>query len=116
MDYEGSIAIDSVLLKEANLPPGKQANAVNINNGSRIVTYVIEAPANSGTIMPNGHAAQMSEVGNLIIGLFYSEMTEIVRSWKSNIVYVNEGNRPRACDQGYIHDQLSRPHRLRSSI
>ena len=58
LNYEGSIAIDGDLLREADLLPGEQVHVLNLNNGKRLITYVIEAPAGSGTVMLNGPAAQ----------------------------------------------------------
>jgi len=100
LDYEGSVAIDSVLMEKADLLPGEQVHVLNINNGSRIITYVIEAPANSGTIMLNGAAARTGEVGDLVIILSYSEMTdEEARSRRPTIVFVDENNRQRQSTQ-----------------
>jgi len=97
MDYEGSIAIDAVLLKEADLLPGEQVHVLNLNNGSRIVTYVIEAPANSGIMMLNGPAARSGATGDFVIVVSYGEMTdEEAYSWKPRIVFVDERNRLRA--------------------
>jgi aspartate 1-decarboxylase len=67
LDYEGSITIDSDLLKAADMLAGEQVHVVNLANGSRIVTYVIEAPAGSGTVMLNGPAARTGMVGDEVI-------------------------------------------------
>lgn len=45
LDYEGSIALDRQLMDAADLLPGEQVHVLNVNTGSRLVTYVIEAPA-----------------------------------------------------------------------
>ena len=50
LDYEGSIAIDRKLMEAADLLPGEQVHVLNINNGERLITYVIEAPPGSGTV------------------------------------------------------------------
>ena len=49
LDYEGSIAVDRDLLDAADVLPGERVQVLNLNNGQRLVTYVIEAPAGSGT-------------------------------------------------------------------
>ncbi|MGC9327138.1 MAG: aspartate 1-decarboxylase [Candidatus Hinthialibacter sp.] len=96
LDYEGSITIDSSLLKKADLLPGEQVHVLNLNNGSRIVTYIIEAPAGSRTMMLNGPAARMGAVGDPIIVLSYAEMTEEeARTVKPRIIFVDENNRPK---------------------
>ena len=59
LNYEGSIAIDAKLLKAADMLPGEQVHVLNVNNGSRLITYIIEAPAGSGTVLLNGPAARL---------------------------------------------------------
>jgi aspartate 1-decarboxylase len=58
LDYEGSIALDLRLMEAADLLAGEQVHVLNVNTGSRLVTYVIVAPADSGTVMLNGPAAR----------------------------------------------------------
>jgi aspartate 1-decarboxylase len=67
LDYEGSIALDRRLMDAADLLPGEQVHVLNLNTGSRLVTYVIEAPAGSGTVMLNGPAARLGEVGDRVV-------------------------------------------------
>ncbi|MFA5439081.1 aspartate 1-decarboxylase, partial [Dehalococcoides sp.] len=45
IDYEGSITIDKNLMQAANLLPYEQVHVVNVNNGTRLETYVIEGSA-----------------------------------------------------------------------
>lgn len=70
LNYEGSITIDADMPHEADLLPGEQVHVLNLNNGSRIVTYVIEGPSHSGMMMLNGPAARTGRIGDRII-LFY---------------------------------------------
>lgn len=58
LDYEGSIALDRLLMEAADLLPGEQVHVLNVDTGARFVTYAIEAPARSGTVMLNGPAAR----------------------------------------------------------
>lgn len=71
LNYEGSIAIDSELLRLADILPGEQVHVLNLNTGSRVVTYAIPAEKNSGTVMLNGPAARAGEIGDVIIILSY---------------------------------------------
>ena len=41
LDYEGSIAIDPVLLEAADILPGEQVQVLNLQNGERLITYAI---------------------------------------------------------------------------
>lgn len=76
LDYEGSIAIDSDLLKKADILPGEQVQVLNINNGSRLVTYAIEAEAGSGTIMLNGPAARAGLRGDILVIITYCQIED----------------------------------------
>lgn len=67
LHYEGSIGIDKLLLKAADICPGEIVQVVNINNGSRFETYAIEEAAGSGTIGLYGAAAHLGKTGDLVI-------------------------------------------------
>lgn len=96
LDYEGSITIDSDLLKAADMLAGEQVHVLNLANGSRIVTYLIEAPAGSGTVMLNGPAARTGMVGDEVIVMSYCEVADAdARHWRPRVVLVDERNRPR---------------------
>ncbi len=71
LDYEGSIAIDKALLEKADILPGEQVHVLDKNNGSRLITYAIEAPRNSGTVLLNGPAARLGAVGDTVIIISY---------------------------------------------
>lgn len=97
--YEGSITIDAALLEEADMLPGEQAHVLNLNNGSRIVTYIIEGPAHSGVVLLNGPAAREGQIGDEVIVLTYQAQGEhkAVEN-KPRVVFVDERNRPRAAE------------------
>ena len=58
LNYIGSITIDRRLMEAANIITGEKVQIVNINNGERLETYVIEGEENSGDITLNGPAAR----------------------------------------------------------
>lgn len=96
LDYEGSITIDSALLDAANMLPGEQVHVLNASNGSRIVTYVIEAPAGSGTVLLNGPAARTGQAGDLVVVISYCELTDPeAREHRPRIVLLDEKNQVR---------------------
>jgi aspartate 1-decarboxylase len=95
LDYEGSITIDRELLDAADLMPGEQVQVLNLSNGQRFVTYVIEAPAGSGTVLLNGPAARLGAAGDLVIVLSYCAVSEEeARSIRPKVVRVDAQNRP----------------------
>lgn len=77
LDYEGSIAVDARLIRAANMMPGEQVHVLNMSNGSRLVTYLIEAPAGSGTVLLNGPAARLGEKGDEVVILAYGWFDEV---------------------------------------
>lgn len=94
LDYEGSIAIDRDLIDAAKLQPGEQVHVLNLSNASRLVTYVIEAPAGSGTMMLNGPAARLGAKGDQVVIIAYAAMSEEeARCFKPTIVHVDGSNR-----------------------
>ncbi|MHB8997547.1 MAG: aspartate 1-decarboxylase [Armatimonadota bacterium] len=70
--YEGSITIDRELMDAADLVPFERVQVVNINNGSRIETYVIEGEPGCGTICLNGPAARHAVVGDKVHVISYA--------------------------------------------
>lgn len=94
LDYEGSIAIDRDLIVAADLLPGEQVHVLNLSNAQRLITYVIEAPAGSGTMLLNGPAARLGTRGDQVIILAYAAVTDDeARRLKPKIVHVDATNR-----------------------
>lgn len=94
LHYEGSATIDSDLLDAADILPYEKVQIVNINNGSRIETYVIEGKRGSGEICLNGAAARLGEPGDMIILISYAEVDDIeAREWEPKTILVDENNR-----------------------
>ncbi len=95
LHYEGSVTIDSDLLEAADILPYEKVQIVNINNGSRIETYVMEGKRGSGQICLNGAAARCGAAGDLVIIISYALMDEAeAREWTPKKILVDEKNRP----------------------
>ena len=95
LHYEGSLALDRNLMEAADLLPGEMVQVLNLNTGSRLETYLIEAPAGSGAVVLNGPAARTAQPGDLVIILASCVVSEEeARQVKPRIVYVDEKNRP----------------------
>ncbi|MDB3981574.1 aspartate 1-decarboxylase [Flavobacteriaceae bacterium] len=91
LNYIGSITIDSALIEAANLVPGEKVQIVNINNGERLETYVIEGEKNSGEITLNGPAARKVQRGDMIIIISYCLVPfEKARDYKPVLLFPNE--------------------------
>jgi len=92
--YEGSITIDEDIVEEAGLIAGEKVEVLNLNNGSRLQTYVIKGKKGSGAICLNGPAARMGLVGDRIIILSYGILAEDeTRGHKVRYVLLDDKNR-----------------------
>jgi aspartate 1-decarboxylase len=94
LNYEGSIAIDSSLLRAAQILPYERVDVLNINNGQRFSTYIIEAPANSGQIVVNGAAARLVHKGDVLIVCAFILMADMAATFhKPRIIQLGYDNR-----------------------
>lgn len=94
LNYTGSITIDAKLLKSADILPGERVQIVNIHNGTRVETYVIEGKPGSGTICMNGAAARWAHKGDKVIIISYCLLTdEEAKKHKPKAILVGDKNR-----------------------
>lgn len=94
LDYVGSISVDKDLLEATGLVENEQVQVLNISNGNRLTTYVIEAPAGSGMICINGAAAHLMNVGDLVIICSYALIEQNqIKDHKPKIALVDGNNR-----------------------
>ncbi len=93
LNYVGSITVDKKLMKAAKLLSGQKVEIVNINNGERFTTYVIEGEEGKKDICLNGAAARKAEIGDRIIIIAYASMTlKEAKKFKPYVVLVNKNN------------------------
>ena len=93
LNYVGSITIDEELMDAAKLKVGQKVDIVNVNNGERFSTYVIEGERGKKDICLNGAAARKAEIGDRIIIIAYANMSfEEADSFKPHIVLLDEHN------------------------
>ncbi len=94
LHYVGSITIDRELMDAAGLIPYEKVMVVDIDNGSRLETYVISGRPGTGTIAMNGAAARLIHKGDIIIifSFVYADEEEALRL-KPRVVYVDGENR-----------------------
>jgi aspartate 1-decarboxylase len=101
--YEGSVTVDLALMEMADLVPYEQVHVWDLDNGNRVVTYVIEGERDSGEICMNGAAARLIHKGDLvIISSFISVPEEKAKKYHPKVVFVDSDNRPEM-----IEDQLT---------
>lgn len=94
LHYVGSVTIDPALTEAAGLVENEQVTIVDITNGHRLITYVIEGERDSGVIGINGAAAHLVAPGDLVIIIAYGQLNETeVSAHRPRVVHVDESNR-----------------------
>ena len=94
INYMGGITIDSVLMKAAGLLPNEKVQVVDVDNGARLETYVIEGDPESGVICLNGAAARLVQTGDKVIIISYCWVEENdAKTLVPKVVNVNSNNR-----------------------
>jgi aspartate 1-decarboxylase len=94
LHYVGSVTLDHDLIEAAGLLPGEQVDVMDINNGNRLTTYVIDGPAGSGIVGINGAAARLIDPGDLVIIVAYAVLSEQeAHTMQPRVVFVDESNR-----------------------
>ena len=94
LHYVGSLTVSKDLMEAADLLPGEQIDIVDVTNGARLTTYVIEGPESSGIIGINGAAARLVHPGDIVIIIGYGQMTtEEAREYEPQVVFVDAENK-----------------------
>jgi aspartate 1-decarboxylase len=94
LHYIGSITVDRDLMDQADLLEYEQVAVVDVDNGARLETYVIEGERGSGDICLNGAAARLVSPGDRVIIISYAEYDEAeLEDYEPTIVHVDRGNR-----------------------
>ena len=95
VNYVGSITIDRDLMAAADLLPNEQVHVVDIDNGARFETYVIEGVPGSGEMCVNGAAARLVQPGDKIIVISYADYDDAeLEHFAPRVVHVDDANRP----------------------
>jgi aspartate 1-decarboxylase len=93
-NYPGSIALPDDLIEAAGLKLFEQVHVNNINNGNRIITYVIRSKR-EGFVSVNGAASRKFHKGDrihvLAFGLFDKEKE--AEDFQPTIVHADENNK-----------------------
>ena len=93
LDYEGSIAMDQLLIDAAELLPFEKVEIYNVSSGARWETYVIPTEKGTGEICVNGAAARLCQPNDLIIICCYVQLNEKeVDQHRAIVVRVDENN------------------------
>ena len=75
LHYEGSLTLDRDLMDAARIADHEVIHVVNVNNGERFTTYVIEGDRGSGVVGLNGAAARLGMPGDVVIIMTFQYAT-----------------------------------------
>lgn len=93
LHYEGSITIDKDLMDAVGLLPYEKVEVLNINNGFRADTYVIEGRAGSGEVCINGALARWAQKDDLVIIVAFAVVDENeLATFKPKIIHMDQDN------------------------
>jgi aspartate 1-decarboxylase len=88
LHYIGSITIDEDLMDASNLFENEKVHILNLNNGERLVTYVIKGKRGSGEICLNGAAARKVIIGDVIIIMSFALLDfQEAKSFKPTVIF-----------------------------
>lgn len=93
LEYEGSCAIDGLLLDRACIREYEQIHIYNVNNGERFLTYAIRAQDGSGVISVNGAAARLAAPGDIVIICAYVSLSQNeLLNYQPTLIYLDSNN------------------------
>lgn len=93
LHYVGSLTVDADLMARAGMREFEQVHVVDVESGSRFVTYLIEGEAGSGVLCANGAAARLVQPGDHVIVLAYGLYDEAEATAREPVVlHVDETN------------------------
>ena len=94
LHYEGSLTLDKTLMDAVNILPGERVQVLNLNNASRIETYVITGDEGTGTVCLNGPAARLGLVGDKVHILAYALYAEDETAGQQpKVIQVDDNNK-----------------------
>ena len=93
LHYVGSVTVDRDLMDAADLLEYEQVAVVDVDNGARLETYVIEGVPGSGDICLNGAAARLVSPGDKVIIISYADYEQAeLDGYFPTIVHVDSSN------------------------
>ncbi len=94
LDYTGSITIDTEIMEATDIIANEKVQVVNLNNTSRIETYVIPGGKGSGIVAMNGGAARHAKVGDkLLIMSYVVTETKDAIGHTPKVIFLDDSNK-----------------------
>jgi aspartate 1-decarboxylase len=93
LHYAGSITLDPELMQAADLLANEHVHVLDIDNGERFETYVIEGTPGSAEVQINGAAARLVHTGDRVIIVSYGLYQEDeIDQHQPRVVHVDADN------------------------
>ena len=93
LHYVGSITLDPVLMRLADIREHEQVHVLDVDNGARFETYAI--PGGPRDVVLNGAAARLVHPGDRLIVITYADYEDAeLDGFVPLVVHVDSRNRP----------------------
>lgn len=107
--YWASLEVDKAILSKAGMRNFEKVLVVNMANGQRFETYLVEAEEGSGQIVLAGGGAYLGNIGDDLGFAVFSIVEETAaEGWRVRVVVLEDGN---GIKEAYDEDGLSRASR-----
>jgi len=97
VEYEGSLTLDKTLMDACDMREFEKVDVLDVDNGNRFTTYLIEGEPDSGMCCVNGAAARLVSKGDKVIIAAYCALEpHELEGHAPKIVLIGENNRIKA--------------------
>ena len=87
LNYVGSLTLDLDLMDKVGLVHGEKIQVLNVENGERLETYVIQGERGKGEVIVNGPATFKIKKGDLVIINSYAQVEfELAKNFKPKLL------------------------------
>ena len=87
LNYIGSLTLDLDLMDKAGLIHGEKIQVLNVENGERLETYVIQGERGKGEVIVNGPATFKIKKGDLVIINSYAQVElELAKNFQPKLL------------------------------
>ena len=87
LNYIGSLTLDIDLMDKVGLVHGEKIQVLNVENGERLETYVIQGERGKGEVIVNGPATFKIKKGDLVIINSYAQVEfELAKNFKPKLL------------------------------
>ena len=90
LNYIGSLTLDLDLMDKVGLIHGEKIQVLNVENGERLETYVIQGERGKGEVIVNGPATFKIKKGDLVIINSYAQVEfELAKNFQPKLLILD---------------------------